>query len=79
MVKLPAPVSPVEIHVPLPFTSYSMALITAPLSTTECTVPTNAPSATATLTDAVAALAKVVNEIIGPVVTPLPLDAVIRK
>ena len=77
--KLPAPVRPVETQVPLPFTSYSMALIKAPLSTTECTVPMRAPSEAATLTDAVAALACVVNETIGPAVTPMPFDAAIRK
>ena len=76
---MPAPVSPVETQVPLPFNSYSIALITAPLVCTDETVPVRAPSPAATLTDAVAALTEVVNETVGPLVVPAAFDATIRK
>ena len=54
MVKVPAPVRPVEIHVPLPSSSYSMSLILEPLVTTE-TVTSNAPSPLPILIEPVAA------------------------
>ena len=78
IVKFPAPASPVLTHVP-PSTWYSMRLITAPLVCTEDTVPTNSPFPPTTLTDALAALTSVVNEIIDPVVVPLEFVATIRK
>jgi len=78
MVKLPAPVNPVDTNAPLP-TWYSIALIVAPLVTTDDTVASSAPSAAATLTDAVAATTNVVNDAIDPVVVPLAFVATIRK
>ena len=54
MVNVPAAVRPVETHVPLPSTSYSIELILEPLVTTE-TVTSKAPLALAALSEAVAA------------------------
>ena len=51
----------------------------APLVTTDVTVASSAPSAAATVTDAVAATTKVVNDAIDPVLVPLTFVATIRK
>lgn len=51
----------------------------APLVTTDDTVAVSAPSAAATLTEAVAATTSVVNDVIVPVVVPLAFVATIRK